>query len=289
MHVIILVLLLLLLYFLIVNWEISLSVLIFLTYLAVTFVRDNPIKNKWRFHSIWWFFQLTLILGIVYREDIVDFCWKWSMEDSPWNDELLDSRMNDASFVQYLTDDIDMDAPQNDVVIGGLRFGMSPFMVVRILDASKELNYFDIGSVNFHDTERYYYDDKLYGVTMGFYNPSDSEASNADSVVRFLSQKYGEAHVFLKNDSIFKAEWLFNLKHIVVEKLVSDNHGILSIYHPEMLRRKIQNLKEEEEKERQEFEERMRIKKEKEIEAIQKAEEEKREREEKNDRLLEAL
>lgn len=293
MHVIILILLLLLLYFLIVNWEISLPVLVFLIYLAFTFVRDNPIKNKWRYHSLWCFFQLTLIFGIVYREDIGDFLWKLEMEDRSWNDELLENRMNDAFFVRSLTDDVEVDAPQNDIIIGELKFGMSPFRVVRILDDSKELNNFHIGSVSFRETKRYYSDGDLYGVTMDFYDSSEKEMSKADSVARFLSHKYGKPHVCLNNDSVFKTEWHFNHKHIVVEKVASEDYGVLSIYHPVMLRNKIRKIKEEEAKEKQEEEDRLRAIKEekmkKEQDEKRKAEEEKRNMEEKNKRLLESL
>lgn len=293
MHVILLFLILVLIYFLIINWEISLPAFIFLVYLAFTFARKEPIKHKWRFHFLWCFFQLAIVLGIVYREEIGDFLWKVENEYSSWRgDVLMSSRMKyvEASFVEGTAD---VETSDKDIIIGGLKFGMSPFRVVCLLESTKELESFHIGEVRFGKLERFYDDNELYGITLKFHDSSYKGLSDAESVTRFLEQKYGNAHFSFKNDSAFKVEWLFDYKHIVVEKVAEAYNGVLSIYHPGMLKEKIRKKKEAEEKEKKEMEERIRIveeeKMKKEQKAKQKAEEVKRDIEEKNRRLLDTL
>ena len=293
MHVILLFLILVLIYFLIINWEISLPAFIFLVYLCFTFVRDEPIKHKWRFHFLWCFFQLAIVLGIVYREEIGDFLWKVENEYSSWRDDvLMSSRMKyvEASFVEGTAD---VETSDKDIIIGGLKFGMSPFRVVCWLESTKELESFHIGEVRFGKLERFYDDNELYGIVFEFHNYLVKDLAGADSVVRFLGQKYGKAHIAIQNDSVFKTEWLFDYKHIVVEKVAVSYNGILSIYHPGMLKEKFRKKEEKEAKERQELENLLRDAENEKMKKIQKAkqeaEEAKRDMEERNSRLLESL
>lgn len=292
MHVILLLLILILIYFLIVNWEISLPAFIFLLYLCFTFGRIEPIKHKWRFHFLWWFFQLSIVFGIVYREEIGDFLFKVEREYNSLDNQQLANRMKcvDISSVDGMTD---TNTSDKGVIIGDLKFGMSPFRVVCLLESSKELENFHIGNVKFKNLERFYDENELYGITLEFHDYSENGLADADSVACFLEQKYGKAHIVLKNDSVLKSEWLFDHKHIVVEKVAEDYDGGLSIYHPGMLKEVIRKKKEMEAEKKREMENQLRTNEEermrKEQEMRKEAEEYKRDMEEKNRRLLESL
>lgn len=293
MHVILLFLILVLIYFLIINWEITLPAFVFLVYLCFTFVRDEPIKHKWRFHFLWCFFQLAIVLGIVYREEIGDFLWKVECEYRfGLGDELMDCRMKYVE-IPSVEGTTEVEISNKDIIIGDLKFGMSPLRVACVLESNEELENFHIGNVKFETLERFYDENELYGITLKFHDSSRKGLSDAESVTCFLEQKYGNAHFSFKNDSAFKVEWLFDYKHIVVEKVAEAYNGVLSIYHPGMLKEKFRKKKEAEEKEKKEMEERIRIveeeKMKKEQKAKQKAEEVKRDIEEKNRRLLDTL
>ena len=286
MHVIILLLIIIAIIYLIIHWKISVPVILFLAYLSSIFARTNPIKNKFRFHALWWSFQLMLIGGIIYGEQVIDFMDDILTEYSHDYDRLVSrgiSTIENDDYKRNMMLNDSLEAKDGKHIFGGLEVGMSPFEAICHIRDNKEIDNFHIGNIHFDWLRRSYYKNDLYGISMDFRD--DEKYTDADSLVCFLKQKYGEPHLYIKDESTFRAEWHFNYKHIAIDCISRLKEGTLYIYQPDMLANKIAD-------EAQKEQERMNkiLKEQKELEEKQRQEElrleeEQRQKEEKN-RLL---
>ena len=285
MHVIILLLILILICYLIANWQITLPIGLFLIYLCSIAAREKNAKGKWRFHIFWWIFQLMVICGIVYGEKIVDFLDDFITEYDHRYDPMVSRGITvidyDSLHNVELSDSLE--ARDGKHIFGGLEVGMSPFNVFIHVKRMGGMDDFNIGNVYFNYVRRHYYNNDLYGISMSFNDFNDY--TRAETLLAFLKQKYGNPHLYTKDEYSYKSEWHLKYKHIVIESKGGHYSGNLYIYQPEMLAGKIKEENQKEQKRR----DKLLKKKQKEAEKLklelQKEIEKSRKKEEKN-RLL---
>lgn len=238
-------------YFSFTCWQVAIPIFLFLVYLVAIFL-CRPIKHKGWFHGLWWLLQLSVMVAIVWGATIAEYYSEYSkaadssdMLMSEANHRLMRMMLDEEDSLTVVQDRV-LDEENGKQLFGGMEVGMSPYEVRSLVREKQEaLGNFRIDKVWFQMPERYYYRRGLYGVSMGFMDFYEGEPhAAADTVVAFLKQKYGEPHLFGKNEEHFNAVWRFEHKYIVVKThqvLHTKAHPyyVLLIYQPELLKRKL--------------------------------------------------
>lgn len=222
---------------LIINWKIALPILLFLIYLFSALMRQSK-TGRWRFHIIWWVVQLMLITSIIYGKQIITFADKLITEYSNNYDTIYSINEVDYTDPHIVALSDSLQAADGRHLFAGLEVGMTPLSTVCHLWPLDELNDFHINGVHFFDFDRYYYKNRLYAIGLEYNETEDY--SKSDTLVHFLTQKYGPPHLDIRNDSTYNVQWNFIHKNIIVQPhrlsriLKSWSNAILYIGHPQL-------------------------------------------------------
>lgn len=246
MHVIGLLLIIILIYLAIVHWYITVPLLLFLVYLGYIYIPQKPKKHPVRFHTLWWIFMLCVVTLICNRENIHDFYRMMNSETRTYQDR--EDPLVEHAIAQSdgMLTGIGTQASPSQDLYGGLTIGMSPFQVTWRLTLHPELDSdFTIDNVRLFPPNRHYFDNRLYGISFGISNDT-CKISNARTVVRFLSKKYGEPHHCTSTDTLYQALWQFTDKHILVKCLPNEYTNTLYLFHPIPLLQKIEAVHQKE-------------------------------------------
>lgn len=290
MHVLILLLILLAIYFIVIYWKITTPIIYLLVYLMAMLFRDKEKGNKVWFHTLWLLGLAALLSVVFFGATGLDFASDWSDEYSNY-DELTSYEFSRIDSVKCVDVELMERLKREDEerLIGPLEVGMWPVRVTYLKRKWKEMESFELAGVRLSSMESHYHKGGLYGVSYSF--KEDSLFSQADSIVGVLKQKYGPMQLEQRDEKVYKAAWVFEHKHVVVDSEYNRGYSWskLYIYEPNLRLKKVLRKEEKLEKEMKREERRLERQYKKKKEHEERMKREKQESEKREKEVLESI